>query len=72
MISCKAINERSIYVSARGDILPCCYVSDGPTISNSLQNIIKDPTYKSLVDSWSTPYPHLACRTFCKDKQKSG
>ena len=71
MISCKAINERSIYVNARGDILPCCYVSGEPTINSRLQDIIKDPTYKLIVDSWSTPNPLFACRIFCTEKQKN-
>ena len=71
MISCKAINERSIYVNARGDILPCCYISDRANISNMLKEIIKDPTYKSVVDSWSTPHPHPRCRRFCTEPQSN-
>jgi hypothetical protein len=71
MISCKALKEQSLFVSAMGEILPCCYIADGAKISNKLQELTIDPTYKTLVESWSTPFPYHACRIFCKETPKT-
>ena len=43
MIICRAIQEQSMFVTAKGEILPCCYIyRGGPALNTDLKEIIKE------------------------------
>jgi sulfatase maturation enzyme AslB (radical SAM superfamily) len=64
-IQCHALNERSLYVSATGQILPCCFIgSELFTLSQELETYIQEPGYSSLVSSWNTN-PPAVCQRHC-------
>ena len=68
MINCKALEEQSMFVTAKGDILPCCHMyRGGPALNNSLKDIIKEENFESLVNSWSSPQPYNMCKIICDD-----
>ena len=71
MIKCRALNERSIFVTARGDILPCCFIfyGGGPVPRPELAEAIKEPNFKTITDSWTTDKPFSDCYKFCDDRQ---
>jgi len=62
-ISCHALNEKSIYVSANGKILPCCWFgAEIFTLDNQAQNLLQD--WNLLASSWSNS-PHRICQDTC-------
>jgi hypothetical protein len=68
MIQCKALAEQSMFVTAKGDILPCCYMyRGGPELNNGLKQIIKEENFQGLVDSWNSPNPYSMCKIICDD-----
>jgi len=58
MIICQALTERSLYVSANGNILPCCY-------QNML--VTDEENFESLVESWTSESPNKKCFDICDD-----
>lgn len=72
MIRCKALEEQSLYVTAKGDILPCCHMyRGGPALNSDLIEIIKEENFSSLVASWSTDTPYKMCKLICDDSSDS-
>lgn len=62
-ISCHAKQERSIYVAATGDILPCCFIgSEVFRMDQRLQYLCQHP--HELEQSW-TQDAHAVCKKFC-------
>jgi len=55
-ISCRALEESSIYISAKGIIYPCCWM--GPT-KNSIDE------FDNIQKSWNSPAPNFICATTC-------
>jgi MoaA/NifB/PqqE/SkfB family radical SAM enzyme len=64
-ISCHAVNEKSLYVSATGQVLPCCFIGNRIfTLDDQLKQWIQAPNYHGLADSWTTN-PHEVCKRHC-------
>ena len=71
MIICKALQEQSMFVTAKGEILPCCYMyRGGPALTNELQEIIKEENFESLVESWESDEPLKTCVLTCDDSSE--
>ena len=68
MIKCRAIEEKSIYVAATGQVLPCCFLyykfsNNSPVLQELLEN-----NFKKLVESWAGS-PYKTCFETCDDGQ---
>ena len=55
-IECRALNESSIYISAKGIVYPCCWL--GPS-ENSIDK------FDSIQKSWASNAPNNICVTTC-------
>lgn len=67
MIKCRALEEKSLYVTANGDILPCCFMHHGgPDLTPELREIVKDENFSNLTKSWETT-PFHTCHVTCDD-----
>jgi len=66
MIICRAIQEKSLFMNARGEILPCCFVhiNDPITISN-LKYFMQDINFDKLSESWNSDQPYQKCVDVC-------
>jgi len=72
MIECKAIAENSLFVTAKGDILPCCWLyRNGPALNEELRQIISEENYNGLVKSWSSDKPFHTCVETCDNHSTS-
>lgn len=66
MIDCMAIKTKSLFVTAKGEVLPCCFIyRGGPNLTPFLQKISKEQNFDSLVETWNMPHPHLTCFLTC-------
>jgi len=64
-IKCHAHNEKSIYVSATGKILPCCWIGVYEFINDPiLKKMLNTPNWNGLINSWSDT-PHNVCLNNC-------
>ena len=58
-IQCFALNEKSLFLAANGEFLPCCFI--GPYIFNKdkqLEQALNTKHWQGVVDSWtSNPLP---------------
>jgi len=62
-ISCHALNEKSIYVAANGDILPCCWFgAEAFTLDTYAKQLVTD--WDLLKNSWELT-PHRICKSTC-------
>lgn len=62
-IECHAEKEKSIYIAATGEILPCCFIgSEVFRMDPALRELVNDPA--ALAASWHTA-PHAICSKFC-------
>ena len=70
-ISCESLGTLSAYISATGDVWPCCYLAfedkeDGIFLENGSINASTE--YFPLVqEKWKT-IPHKSCKHFCSKK----
>lgn len=71
-INCRAIKNGELFVTANGDVLPCCYIyRGGPNLIDSLADIAKEKNFDSLVKSWNSDNPHPICLVTCGDNQQT-
>ena len=64
-IRCHAVQERSLYVAATGDVLPCCFIgSEIFKLDDTMHAWVQQPGYHDLVASWDNK-PHRICKKFC-------
>lgn len=56
-IKCHALEEKSIYIDAQGNISPCCWL--GSSQSNFDHNFVE------IKKSWDTDTPNIVCKTTC-------
>lgn len=56
-ISCHALNEQSIYIDARGNIVPCCW------LGARQKDFVID--FESVKASWTTNQPNSVCAATC-------
>ena len=71
MIKCKALEEQSMFVTAKGEVLPCCYIyRGGPVLTTELKEIIKEENFESLVSSWDSDSPFKTCLITCSDSSE--
>jgi MoaA/NifB/PqqE/SkfB family radical SAM enzyme len=62
-ISCHALNEKSIYVAANGEVLPCCWFgAEAFTLDLYAKQLVSD--WKLLKNSWNNA-PHRICKSTC-------
>lgn len=66
MIICRAIEEKSLFMNARGEILPCCFVwrNDSVTLAE-LKNLCSKENFDDLVSSWTSTDPYYRCVNVC-------
>lgn len=63
-IDCHALREKSVYIVANGQMLPCCWFgAEAFTLDAQAQNLLEDWNNK-LVPSWQDN-PHRICRDTC-------
>lgn len=60
-IKCHALNESSLYMDARGNIHPCCW------LGNRLSNFV---TIEEVESTWTTD-PHPVCKSTCSNVNNS-
>lgn len=68
MIKCRAIAEQSVYVTASGDVVPCCFLPW--KLSNNdpeLKTLLDSPNFEKLVETWSSSKPYSTCFHMCDD-----
>jgi len=61
-INCMALQESSVYISATGDVHPCCW------LGNDLNNTLKMADVQA---TWNTDTPHPTCKRTCSTMQNS-
>lgn len=61
-IKCMALEESSVYISASGDVHPCCWL--GNDLHNTLQ-------MADVQATWNTDTPHPTCKRTCSTVQNS-
>lgn len=70
MIRCRALETNELFVTAKGDILPCCFIyRGGPNLTPMLKKITQEENFDSLVKSWGSSAPNQTCFTTCDDGQ---
>jgi hypothetical protein len=64
-IDCHALKERSLFVSATGEIFPCCWIGNH-TFSRDpgLDTLLNTPNFQGVIDSWIST-PHIVCSQTC-------
>lgn len=66
MIKCRAIAEQSMFVTAQGVLLPCCFIYvDGP---DKITNLIKEEHFASLQETWKSDSPFPLCYRTCDSR----
>ena len=69
-IRCHAAEERSLYISANGRILPCCFIgADVFRLSDDMERYIQQPGYSDLVNSWISQ-PPAVCQHNCSQQHQ--
>lgn len=67
-VLCHAAAERSLYVSATGHVLPCCFFGAEIFRSTELLDWAQnDPTYINIAEKWSQE-PHKVCTRNCSTR----
>lgn len=64
-ISCHALNEKSLYLAATGELLPCCWI--GSRIFNRdvlVDAAISTPNFEGVIQTWSVD-PLPVCKRNC-------
>jgi hypothetical protein len=73
-IKCHALEDKSLYVTASGEKLPCCWI--GPYTFNAdpyLKSLLESDNWDGIVKSWGSN-PHNICSKTCgvnKNKKTS-
>lgn len=65
-IDCHALNEKSMYISASGELLPCCWI--GSRIFNRdivLDQALQTDKFAGVCASWDTDNPLPICKKAC-------
>lgn len=64
-IQCHALKEKSIYISANGKILPCCFFGNQAfTQDPQTLDILNSPNWIKISSSWEAN-PHKICKQSC-------
>lgn len=62
-IKCHALEEQSLYLSATGNLMPCCWFgAEAFTLDQYAQELLED--WDKLKSSWQTN-PHKICKNTC-------
>src|SRR5690606_12064256 len=64
VIDCQALREKSIYVSAKGDVYPCCYLGDQPMATYPKTDV--DYRDLSLLNKMPLKPACEVCTNMCK------
>lgn len=65
MIKCKAMSDRSLYVTANGEILPCCFLHKGSPLDKTFAEISNDKNFAKLTSNWDTENTNSVCFITC-------
>jgi hypothetical protein len=65
MITCKAMSDQSLYVTAHGEILPCCFLHKGSPLNDGAAEISKDRNFINLTTAWNTANTNPICFITC-------
>jgi sulfatase maturation enzyme AslB (radical SAM superfamily) len=60
-ISCAALNEKSLYIDAKGFFYPCCWLT-----ADQYQNI----SFDLIQQQWHSATPNITCQNTCGQKEK--
>ena len=72
-IKCKVFEDKSLYVSANGKKLPCCWIGNFAfNMDEKLKDMLDSNNWADLINSWDTT-PHHICTRICgvNDDNKS-
>ena len=65
MINCRALQDREIFVTAKGDIIPCCHMYyGGPNLGKDIKELISKPNFSNIEDTWDNE-PFFLCKIIC-------
>jgi uncharacterized GH25 family protein len=71
MIKCKAMSDQSLYVTAYGEILPCCFLHKGSPLNDDSVEISKDKNFVNLTADWNTNNTNTICFVTCDTDNKN-
>jgi len=64
-IKCVALDEKSVYLTASGEIMPCCWFGNTAFRKDAYtQELLASPNWKQLENSWNNN-PHNICKQAC-------
>lgn len=64
-IKCHALNENSLYVSANGVAMPCCWIGASTfNMDAHMKTLLRSNNWSDLVNSWNNT-PHKTCIETC-------
>jgi len=64
-IKCHALEEKSLYVAATGEIYPCCWIGNKAfSKDQELTLLLESQNYKLITDSWKQT-PYTICERNC-------
>lgn len=71
MIKCRAVETGEVFVTAKGEIIPCCHMYfGGPNLGKEIKEIISRPNFSNIEDSWNSE-PFFICKIICDTKSNS-
>jgi len=71
MIKCKAMSDQSLYVTAYGEILPCCFLHKGSPLIDSSAKVSNDKKFVNLTSAWNTDNTNTVCFITCDTDNES-
>jgi len=70
-IRCHALKENSMYISATGELLPCCFLGNNIfTRDSDIDNALQTDQFSGVVDLWQTK-PLQPCIRVCGLQERS-
>ena len=65
MIECQSLTGQSLYVTAHGEILPCCFLHKGSPLIDLSAEVVKDKNFIKLSSEWNTKNTNPVCFITC-------
>ena len=62
-INCHALNESSAYITAQGQMTPCCWLGS--------RNFIPENQFYHIQQTWNTTAPNITCKATCSGSTKT-
>lgn len=65
MIVCRAMETGEVFVTAKGEIIPCCHMyNGGPALVKEIKDLVNKPHFNNIQDSWDNE-PFFMCKVLC-------